>query len=51
MKDEGLYILMNDNALTEGVFDKNELKGGKIFLSNDDIYEREIKNPTFNWKG
>ena len=47
MQDERIYILMNDNALPEGVCYKNELKGGRIFLSNDDIYEREIKNSRF----
>ena len=36
-QDEGLYILMNDHALAEGVWDKGELKGGRIFLLNDDI--------------
>ena len=33
MQDERIYILMNDNALTEGVCDKDELKRGWIFLS------------------
>ena len=51
MQGEGLYILINDNALAEGVWDKGELKGGRIFLPNGDIYEGEIKNSTFNGKG
>ena len=51
MQGEGLYILKNDNALAEGVWENGELKGGRIFLPNGDIYEGQIKNSIFNGKG
>ena len=51
MQGEGIYILKNDNAFAEGVWDKGELIGGRIFLPNGDIYEGKIENSIFNGKG
>jgi hypothetical protein len=51
MDGYGKLILKNENVLAEGVWDEGILKEGRIFLSNGDIYEGEIKNSTFNGKG
>ena len=51
MDGEGVYILKNDNVIVEGVWDKGELKGGRIFFPNGEIYEGEIQNSVFNGKG
>ena len=51
MEGEGIYYLRSENALAEGIWEKGELIGGRIFLPNDDIYEGEIQNSIFNGNG
>ena len=51
MDGYGKLILKKENVFTEGVWDEGMLKEGRIFLSNGDIYEGNIKNSTFNGKG
>ncbi len=51
MEGYGKLILKKEGVFTEGVWDEGMLKEGRIFLSNGDIYEGNIKNSTFNGKG
>ena len=53
LKMEGLgkYYLKDQNVLAEGVWSNGDLLYARVFLQNDDIYEGEMKNSTFNGKG
>ena len=51
MDGPGKYFLKNDKVFVEGNWDNGELKFGRVFLPNGDIYEGEIKNSEFHGKG
>ena len=51
MDGPGKYYLKDDKVFVEGNWEKGELKFGRVFLQNGDIYEGEIKNSEFNGKG
>jgi hypothetical protein len=47
----GQYYIQDGNILVEGIWDDGNLVYGRIFYSNDNIYEGEIKNSTYHGKG
>ena len=47
----GEYYLKQDKVFVEGNWDNGNLKNGRIFLPNGDIYEGEIKDSNYNGKG
>ena len=47
----GEYYLKEDNVFVEGNWENGNLKNGRIFLPNGNIYEGQIKDSTFNGKG
>ena len=51
MDGPGKYYLKQEKVLAEGNWDNGELKYGRVFLPNGDIYEGEIKDSQFNGKG
>ena len=51
MDGPGKYYLKNDKVFVEGNWENGELKYGRVFLPNGDIYEGEIQNSEFNGKG
>ncbi len=51
MDGPGKYYLKNDKVLVEGNWEDGELKNGKIFYPNGDIYEGEMKDSLYHGKG
>ena len=51
MDGYGHYYLKDDNVFVEGFWKNGELKNGRIFYPNGEIYEGEIKESLYNGKG
>ena len=51
MESYGIYYINERNIIIEGVWVKGNIVFGRIFMSNGDIYEGEIKNSLPNGKG
>lgn len=51
MEGNGKYYLKDDKVLAEGFWEGGELKFARVFMPNNDVYEGEICNSTFNGKG
>ena len=51
MDGYGKYLLKEENVLAEGIWEKGELKRGRIFYPNGEFYEGEILNSSYNGKG
>ena len=51
MDGYGKYFLKEEKVLAEGVWEKGNLKFGRIFYPNGDYYEGEISNSEYNGKG
>ena len=51
MEGYGKYFLKKENVFAEGIWEKGELKYGRVFLPQNEIYIGEFKNSTFNGKG
>ena len=47
----GQYYIKEGNLLVEGIWDDGNLVYGRIFYSNDNIYEGEINNSNYHGKG
>ena len=47
----GQYYIEEGNIFIDGLWDDGILIYGRIFYSNDNIYEGEIKDSTYNGKG
>ena len=47
----GQYYLKEGNLFIEGIWDDGKLIYGRIFYSNDNIYEGQIKDSNYNGKG
>lgn len=47
----GKYYIKNDDIFIEGFWDNGELKFGRIYMPNGNIYEGYIKDSKFNGKG
>ena len=48
---KGKYYIAKDDLFIEGIWDNGELKYGRIFLSDGNIYEGFIKDSKFNGNG
>ena len=51
MDGYGKYLLKEEKVLAEGIWEKGELKRGRIFYPNGEFYEGELLNSTYNGKG
>ena len=51
MDGPGKYYLKDEKVLVEGNWEDGELKYGRVFYPNGDIYEGEIKDSKYNGKG
>ena len=51
MEGYGQYYIKDGNLFVEGIWDNGKLIFGRIFFPNENIYEGEIKNSSFNGKG
>ena len=51
MEGYGIYYLNDQKVVTEGVWNKGNIKFGRIFFKNGDIYEGEMKNSVPHGKG
>ncbi len=51
MEGYGQYYLKEENVMAEGIWDKGELKEGRIFFPNGDIYEGEMSDSVYNGRG
>ena len=51
MDGYGRYLLKEEKVLAEGIWEKGELKRGRIFYPNGEYYEGEILNSCYNGKG
>jgi hypothetical protein len=51
MEGYGIYYLNDRQIITEGVWNNGNIVFGRIFLSNGDIYEGEMKNSIPDGKG
>ena len=51
MEGKGKYYIKDDDIFIEGYWENGELKYGKIFMSDGNIYEGEIKDSKFNGNG
>ena len=51
MDGMGQYYLEEGNLFIEGIWDDGKLIYGRIFYSNDNIYEGQIKDSNYNGKG
>ena len=51
MEGYGKYYIKEEKVLAEGIWEKGELKKGRIFFPNGDFYEGEISDSVYNGKG
>ena len=51
MEGKGKYYLKDDNIFIEGLWENGELKYGRIFMPDGNIYKGEIKDSKYNGKG
>ena len=51
MEGYGVYYLNDRQIITEGIWNKGNIVFGRIFLTNGDIYEGEMKNSIPDGKG
>ena len=51
MEGYGIYYLNEQNVVTEGVWIKGNIRFGRIFFQNGDIYEGEMQNSVPHGKG
>ena len=51
MEGYGQYYIKDANLFVEGIWKEGKLIFGRIFFPNENIYEGEIKNSSFNGKG
>ena len=51
MEGYGKYLLTKENVFAEGIWEQGDLKYGRVFLPNGEIYIGEFKNSEFNGKG
>ena len=51
MEGYGQYYIKEANLFVEGIWVEGKLIYGRIFFPNDNIYEGDIMNSTFNGKG
>jgi len=51
MEGYGIYYLNDRQIVTEGIWNKGNIVFGRIFLTNGDIYEGEMKNSIPDGKG
>ena len=51
MEGKGEYYIKDDNVYIVGIWEKGELKYGRVFMPNGNIYEGYIKDSKYNGKG
>ena len=51
MEGKGKYYVKDDNIFIEGLWENGELKYGRIFMPDGNIYKGEIKDSKYNGKG
>ena len=51
MEGYGIYYINDKQVITEGIWTKGNIIFGRIFFTNGDIYEGEMKNSVPNGKG
>ena len=51
MEGPGKYYIKNDNIFIEGWWENGELKFGRIFMPDGNIYEGYVKDSKYNGKG
>ena len=51
MEGYGKYYLKEEKVLVEGIWEKGQLKYARIFYPNDEFYEGEMANSSYNGKG
>ena len=51
MEGYGKYYLKEEKVLVEGIWEQGQLKYARIFYPNDEFYEGEMTNSSYNGKG
>ena len=51
MEGKGKYYIKTDNIFIEGFWERGELKYGRIFMPDGNIYEGNVKDSKYNGKG